>query len=333
MKRGEGNSVNEGFGKDFCRKGDISKEGPGHLVNHRTLKIEKSLSAFPFPKVSSYLKSFHLKHDCYLMVIFVMAAARGVWQHLFKMFVAGGGHVSSRERDPPLGRHSGFLSLKLKKCPPRNQVFCQDQSAPKEQRRRHSEEASSKMEFLESRVCPLPLEGCSQTVENHLNAFKLVETFGIHVYVFGQPLLRMTASPAAKLEIKLWQSMTKIAEKRSRHLSATFCSFFSCMSGLGFKKRFPNLSRKPTKKECFSKFMFELTIPTYFHKTKVFEVLRAGVLKQVPLQLAAMSNCSLLNKYQGHKTKDFGDRSGLPDFLGIALFEGLCSGAQRNLGQ
>ena len=45
-EKGEGNSVNEGFGKDFYRK--------GNSVNRRTLKIEKLVCFIPFPKVSSY---------------------------------------------------------------------------------------------------------------------------------------------------------------------------------------------------------------------------------------------------------------------------------------
>ena len=52
-EKGGGNSVNEGFGKDFYRKGNSVKRGPGHSghsVNRRTLKIEKLLSSSPSRK-------------------------------------------------------------------------------------------------------------------------------------------------------------------------------------------------------------------------------------------------------------------------------------------
>ena len=48
--KGGGNSVNEGFGKDFYRKGKSQRRGSGHSLNRRTLKIEKLLSSSPSQK-------------------------------------------------------------------------------------------------------------------------------------------------------------------------------------------------------------------------------------------------------------------------------------------
>ena len=41
--------MNEGFGKDFYRKGNSVKRS-GHVVNRRTLKTEKLLSSSPSRK-------------------------------------------------------------------------------------------------------------------------------------------------------------------------------------------------------------------------------------------------------------------------------------------
>ena len=51
VKRGGGNSVNEGFGKDFCRKGNSVKRS-GRL-SRRTLKKWKVAVLIPFSKISS----------------------------------------------------------------------------------------------------------------------------------------------------------------------------------------------------------------------------------------------------------------------------------------
>ena len=45
--------MNQGFGKDFYRKGN-SMKGSGHSLNRRTLKTEKLLSSSPSRKISSY---------------------------------------------------------------------------------------------------------------------------------------------------------------------------------------------------------------------------------------------------------------------------------------
>ena len=43
--------MNQGFGKDFYRKGNSVKSfGPGHSLNRRILKIEKVAVLIPFPK-------------------------------------------------------------------------------------------------------------------------------------------------------------------------------------------------------------------------------------------------------------------------------------------
>ena len=49
-EKGGGNSVNEGFGKDFYRKGNSVKRSGPFSVNCRTLKIEKLLSSSPSRK-------------------------------------------------------------------------------------------------------------------------------------------------------------------------------------------------------------------------------------------------------------------------------------------
>ena len=50
-EKGGGNSVNQGFGKDFYRKGNsVKRFGPFHSLNPRTLKTEKLLSSSPSPK-------------------------------------------------------------------------------------------------------------------------------------------------------------------------------------------------------------------------------------------------------------------------------------------
>ena len=70
-------------------------------------------------------------------------------------------------------------------------VCMQNQNAPKERRRRHSEKPWSKLVLSESPFCPLPLEGCSQTMKTPLGkALKSVERYccpSVRVWTAASP--------------------------------------------------------------------------------------------------------------------------------------------------
>ena len=110
-EKGGGNSVNEGFGKDFYKEG-IQWRAPGHSVNRRTLKTEKLLSSSPSRKLALVELSKLTQVMLSQHVLDFDASILGVqWEvfflvdvsDIFYFFCSGRGRGSPRRREGGVG--------------------------------------------------------------------------------------------------------------------------------------------------------------------------------------------------------------------------------------